>query len=87
MPTPGVILHYKNTLIMKKIAFTDRLFVNVVFNGCSLLNVCLSGFSSLKELMQHLHGVLHQYAGRLLTLQLRNSTRGWNSTGPMLFAA
>lgn len=55
--------------------------------GISLLNMSLSGFASMKELMRHLSGLLRQYAGQLLTLQLRNSTKGWSHTGSMLFAA
>lgn len=72
---------------MTQISINDRIFVNVMLNGRSLMNVCLSGFSSAKELMQHLHSMLHDYAGKLLTLQVRNSTRGWNRMDSMLFAA
>lgn len=72
---------------MKQISCNDRIFVNVMHNGKCLMNVCLSGFNSAKELMQHLHVMLHSYAGKLLTLQVRNSTRGWNRMDSMLFAA
>lgn len=72
---------------MAKISYSDRLFISVICNGSTLLNVCLSGINSSKELMQHLHSVLHQYAGRLLTLQVRNSTQGWSRTDSMLLAA
>lgn len=72
---------------MTNISYNDRLYVNVNMRGTSLLNMSLSGFSSMKELMQHLSVVLRQYAGQLLTLQLRNSTRGWSRTDSMLFAA
>lgn len=72
---------------MTNISFSDRLFVTVIVNGSRVLSTSLSGFSSLKELMQHLRKALHQFAGKLLTLQVRNSTRGWNSENQMLFAA
>lgn len=71
---------------MAQISLTDRIFVNVMFNGANLLNLSLSGFDSLKTLMQHLHTVLRNYSGKLLTLQLRNSTRGWYRTNSILFA-
>lgn len=72
---------------MAKILYTDRLFVNVLLNGASLLNISISGIGSVKELMQRLHGALHQYAGRMLTLEVRNSTQGWNRTNTVLLAA
>lgn len=72
---------------MSIISINDCIFVNVLLNGTSLLNISLSGIGSVKELMQQLHKMLHQYSGRLLTLQVRNSTRGWNYTNSMLFAA
>ncbi|MDE6366555.1 MAG: hypothetical protein K2L33_03120 [Muribaculaceae bacterium] len=72
---------------MANISYRDVIFVTVLDRGTSLLNLSVSGFNSAKELMQHLHGMLHQYAGRLLTLQLRNSTQGWSRENQMLFAA
>lgn len=72
---------------MSKISTTDRIFVNVLCNGASLINVSLCGISSMKELMQHLHKALHQYCGRMLTLEVRNSTQGWNSVNSLLLAA
>lgn len=72
---------------MKKISYNDRLFVRVLLRGSSLVNLSLSGFNSARELMQHLHEVLHRYAGQLLTLELRNTTQGWTRTDTMLFAA
>lgn len=72
---------------MAKISFNDQLFINVLDRGKSLLSLTISGISSAKELMQHLHEMLHQYNGKLLTLQLRNSTQGWSSENRMLFAA
>lgn len=72
---------------MANISSTDRLFVNVLLNGASLLNISISGISSVKELMQHLHKALHQYQGRMLTLEVRNSTQGWNHTNSLLLAA
>ncbi|MDE6228246.1 MAG: hypothetical protein K2M40_00470, partial [Muribaculaceae bacterium] len=53
----------------------------------SLLQLSVSGITSAKELMQQLREMLHQYNGKLLTLQLRNSTRGWSRENQMLFAA
>lgn len=72
---------------MKKISLSDKLFVTVTDHGMRLLTLTLSGFSSLKELMQHLNKMLHQYRGKLLTLELRNSTKGWSSENTFLFAA
>lgn len=72
---------------MKQISKTDRLFLTVMFNGRSLLNVSVSGFTSMKEIIKYLHQTLSDYAGKLLTLQLRNSTQGWNRTDAMLLAA
>lgn len=72
---------------MKNIAENDKLFVTVMCNGRRLLNVSMSGFTSLKEVIKYLRSILSDYAGKLLTLQLRNSTQGWNRTDSMLFAA
>ena len=72
---------------MAKISVTDILFVNVLDPGRSLLQLSVSGITSAKELMQQLREMLHQYNGKLLTLQLRNSTRGWSRENQMLFAA
>ncbi|MBD5178806.1 MAG: hypothetical protein HDR46_06830 [Bacteroides sp.] len=72
---------------MAKISVTDILFVNVLDHGRSLLQLSVSGITSAKELMQQLREMLHQYNGKLLTLQLRNSTRGWSRENQMLFAA
>lgn len=72
---------------MAKISFSDILFVTILDHGHSLLHLSISGITSAKELMQHLRGMLHQYNGRLLTLQLRNSTQGWSQENQMLFAA
>lgn len=72
---------------MAKISCTDILFITVIDQGNSLLNLTLSGIGSTKELMQHLYKMLHRYQGRLLTLQLRNSTQGWSRENQMLFAA
>ncbi len=72
---------------MAKISITDKLFVTVLDRGNRLLQLSISGVTSLKELMQHLHEMLHQYDGKLLTLQLRNSTQGWSRENQMLFAA
>lgn len=72
---------------MAKISYTDQLFVTVLDNGKRLLNISITGFNSAKELMQHLHEMLHLYTGRLLTLQLRNSTQGWSRENQMLFSA
>lgn len=72
---------------MAKISITDKLFVTVLDRGNRLLQLSVSGVTSLKELMQQLHELLHQYDGKLLTLQLRNSTQGWSRENQMLFAA
>ncbi|MDE6514042.1 MAG: hypothetical protein K2L05_07670 [Muribaculaceae bacterium] len=72
---------------MAKISITDKLFVTVLDRGNRLLQLSVSGITSLKELMQQLHEMLHQYDGKLLTLQLRNSTQGWSRENQMLFAA
>lgn len=72
---------------MANISYSDSLFVTVLLRGASLLNVSLSGFNSLGELLKHLHGLLARYAGQILTLEVRNSTRGWSKTQPLLFAA
>lgn len=72
---------------MINISFSDTLFITVSDHGMRLLNLTLSGISSLKELMQHLGEMLHQYRGRLLTLELRNSTQGWSRENQMLLAA
>lgn len=69
------------------ITITDKLFITVCLNGKSLLNISISGFSSLKDVMQYLHYKLTAYVGKLLILQLRNSTQGWCQTKSMLFAA
>ena len=72
---------------MSNIKFSDKLFITVSDHGLQLLNLTLSGISSLKELMQHLGEMLHQYRGKLLTLELRNSTQGWSRENQMLLAA
>lgn len=72
---------------MAKISITDKLFVTVLDRGNRLLQLSISGITSVKELMQQLHEMLHQYDGKLLTLQLRNSTQGWSRENQMLFAA
>ncbi|MDE7334686.1 MAG: hypothetical protein K2N10_00045 [Muribaculaceae bacterium] len=72
---------------MAKISITDKLFVTVLDRGNRLLQLSVSGITSLKELMQQLYEMLHQYNGKLLTLQLRNSTQGWSRENQMLFAA
>lgn len=72
---------------MKQISKTDKLFITVNYNGKNLLNVSLSGLTSMKEIMKYVHKYLNDYAGKLLTLQLRNSTQGWNRTDSMLLAA
>lgn len=72
---------------MANISFNDSIFVSVMLRGTTLLNVRLTGFGSLRELMSHLHGCLRQYAGQLLTLEVRNSTKGWSRTDSMLLAA
>lgn len=72
---------------MATISYTDSLFVNVMTMGRTLMSLHLSGFNSVKELMLHLHELLRQYSGKLLTLQLRNSTQGWSRTSSMLFSA
>ncbi|MCM1310428.1 MAG: hypothetical protein NC301_05315 [Bacteroides sp.] len=72
---------------MTKINLSDKLFVTVSDHGLRLLNITLSGFSSLKELMQHLAEMLHQYRGKLLTFELRNSTQGWSRENQLLLAA
>lgn len=72
---------------MSNIKFSDKLFITVSDHGMQLLNLTLSGISSLKELMQHLGEMLHQYRGKLLTLELRNSTQGWSRENQMLLAA
>ncbi len=72
---------------MAKIHFSDSLFVNVIMQGRLLLTLKLTGFSSAVELMKHLRKQLTQYAGQLLTLELRNSTQGWSRRDAVLFAA
>ncbi len=72
---------------MAKIDCKDLLYVTVLDRGNRLLALSASGFHSAKELMQHLAEMLHQYRGRLLTLQLRNSSQGWSRESQMLFAA
>lgn len=72
---------------MKKIDFTDKIFVNVTAGGKLVGQMILSGLSSMKELMQRLRQTLHQYRGCLLNLELRNSTQGWSCDSPMWFAA
>ncbi len=72
---------------MKQISKKDTLFITVNYNGKNLLNVSLSGLTSMKEIMKYVHKSLNDYAGKLLTLQLRNSTQGWNRTDSMLLAA
>lgn len=72
---------------MKTITCTDNIFVNVMLRGKSVVNTRLTGFSSLRELMCHLRCILSRYAGQLLTLELRNSSKGWSRTDSMLFAA
>ncbi len=72
---------------MKHISTSDKLFVTVICNGHRLLNISISGFNSMKEVIKYLRSILRDYAGKLLTLQLRNSTRGWNQTDSMLFAS
>lgn len=72
---------------MTKIDITDKLFVSVSDHGRRIVSLSLSGIASLKELMQQLNEMLHQYRGKLLTLELRNSTRGWRSENQMLLAA
>lgn len=72
---------------MKKINFNDNLFVNVILRGRSLLNVKLTGFDSFGELMIYLRTVLGEYAGQLLSLELRNATKGWSRRDSVLFAA
>ncbi len=72
---------------MTKIDITDKIFVSVSDRGRCIFNLTLSGITSLKQLMQQLNGLLHQYRGKLLTLELRNSTRGWRSENQLLIAA
>lgn len=72
---------------MTKIDFADKLFITVSDHGMRLLNLTLSGVTSIKELMQHLSEMLHQYRGKLLTLELRNSTQGWSRENQMLLSA
>lgn len=72
---------------MNKINISDKLFVTVSDHGMQLITLTLSGVASLKEVMQRLQKMLHQYRGKLLTLELRNSTQGWRRENQMLFAA
>lgn len=72
---------------MTEITFSDKIFVTVSDRGARLLNLSLSGITSLKELMQQLAEMLHQYRGKLLTLELRNSTQGWHRENQLLLAA
>lgn len=72
---------------MNKINISDKIFVSVFDHGKRLVALSLSGISSLKELMQHLSEMLHQYRGRLVTIELRNSTQGWHRENSVLLAA
>lgn len=72
---------------MNKINISDKIFITVSDHGMRLVSLTLCGVASLKEVMQRLREMLHQYRGKLLTLELRNSTQGWSRENQLLLAA
>ena len=55
---------------------TDTVYATVLSGHRTLVQLTLSGFGSITELMKSICSRLHGVAG-LVTVELRNSTLGW----------
>lgn len=67
---------------MAKIHNTDIIFATLVNKGRILSTVCLSGISSIGEVVNILRESVGNDLG-LSSVTVRNSTRGWSSTAQL----
>lgn len=64
-------------MLMTQIISSDIIYATVLQRGRTLISVKLSGMTTLNEIINHLKNLIKDIIG-LVTLQLRNSTQGWN---------
>lgn len=70
---------------MKTISCTDVIFATVTRFGRPVASLCLSGITSINEILSRIRRTLSDTSG-LITLNLRNSTQGWTSSQNYRFA-
>lgn len=64
---------------MKTFSINDVIFARVTMMGHELLNLRLSGISSMSALLQRIRQELGACIG-MISLNIRNLTQGWSST-------
>lgn len=68
---------------MATIDFNDVIYVTLTQRGNVIATLTLSGISSVEAIVQQLRGLAKTCAG-LVTLQLRNFTKGWSQSRNLL---
>lgn len=68
---------------MKTIALTDTIFATVIRRGITVAIIRLNGLTSVGQVVARLRDTLEGVRG-MVTLALRNSSRGWTDRRAVL---